>query len=111
MLHILGYTHIVLSDIDPLNTLMNMFCCRQICLVTRPYCTMGRYSGKTCRLLCMISLTLTFFLVEIVVGYVTNSLALIGDSYHMLSDVIALFVGFASVRVSVVQFISTNLAI
>ncbi len=60
---------------------------------------MGRYTGKTCRLLCMLALTSSFFLVEIVVGYVTNSLALVGDSYHMLSDVVALLVGFASVRV------------
>ncbi len=61
---------------------------------------MGRYTGKTCRLLSMLSLTFSFFLVEIIVGYITNSLALVGDSYHMLSDVVALLVGFASVRVS-----------
>ena len=61
---------------------------------------MGRYSGKSCRLLCMLAMTFTFFLVEIVTGYLTNSLALVGDSYHMLSDVVALLVGFASVRVS-----------
>ena len=62
--------------------------------------TMGKYTGKTCRLLCMLLLTASFFLVEIIVGYITNSLALVGDSYHMLSDVVALLVGFASVRVS-----------
>ena len=61
---------------------------------------MGRYDGKTCRLIGMLALTTSFFLVEIVVGYVTNSLALVGDSYHMLSDVVALCVGLASVRVS-----------
>ena len=61
--------------------------------------TMGRYSGKACRLICMLCLTSIFFLVEIIVGYITNSLALVGDSYHMLSDVVALMVGFASVRV------------
>lgn len=61
---------------------------------------MGRFNGKTCRLLTMLSLTATFFLVELIVGYVTNSLALIGDSYHMLSDLVALIIGFASVRVS-----------
>ena len=55
---------------------------------------MGRYSGKTCRLLFMLALTLSFFLVEIVVGYVTNSIALVADSFHMLSDVVALIVGF-----------------
>ena len=62
--------------------------------------TMGRYSGKTCRLICMIGLTGSFFVVELVVGYLTNSLALVGDAYHMLSDVIALIIGVASVRVS-----------
>ncbi|KAI0242532.1 Zinc transporter 10 [Lamellibrachia satsuma] len=61
---------------------------------------MGRYTGNACRLLCMICLTSTFFFVEITVGYMTNSLALISDSYHMLSDVVALLVGFASIRVA-----------
>lgn len=61
---------------------------------------MGRYSGKTCRLLTMLALTGSFFLVEIIVGYITNSIALVADSFHMLSDVVALIVGFASVRVS-----------
>ena len=41
-----------------------------------------------------------FFLVEIIVGYVTNSIALVADSFHMLSDVLALIVAFAAVRVS-----------
>ena len=61
---------------------------------------MARYPGKTCRLLTMLSMTASFFLVEIIVGYITNSIALVADSFHMLSDVVALIVGFASVRVS-----------
>jgi hypothetical protein len=60
---------------------------------------MGKYSGKTCRLLTMLAMTASFFLVEIIVGYLTNSIALVADSFHMLSDVVALIVGFASVRV------------
>ena len=60
---------------------------------------MGRYSGKTCRLSSMLLLTTTYFLVEIIVGYVTNSMALVADSFHMLSDVIALVIGLFSVRV------------
>jgi zinc transporter 1 len=48
----------------------------------------------------MLFLTASFFLVEIIVGYVTNSIALVADSFHMLSDVVALIVGFASIRVS-----------
>lgn len=62
---------------------------------------MGRYTGKKCRLLTMLWLTALFFLVEIVVGYVTNSMALIADSFHMLSDVAALVVAFLSVKVSI----------
>lgn|SRR6218665_231713 len=65
---------------------------------------MGRFSGKTCRLATMLALTFSFFLVELIYGHVTHSLALIGDSYHMLSDVVALVVGIASVRVSVQAF-------
>lgn len=65
-----------------------------------PYLQMGKYSGKTCRLLSMLSMTATFFLVEIIVGYITNSVALVADSFHMLSDVVALIVGFSSVRIS-----------
>lgn len=61
---------------------------------------MGRWTGNTCRLLSMLFLTASFFLVEIIVGYVTNSIALVADSFHMLSDVVALIVGFASIRVS-----------
>ena len=61
---------------------------------------MGRYSGKKCRLLSMFSLTVTFFLVEIIVGHVTNSMALIADSFHMLSDIAALVIAFISVKMA-----------
>jgi cation diffusion facilitator family transporter len=56
--------------------------------------------GKTGRLLAMLSVTASFFLVELVVGYVTHSMALVADSFHMLSDVLALLVAFLSVRIS-----------
>lgn len=61
---------------------------------------MGRYTGKKCRLISMFVLTAMYFLVEIVVGYVTNSMALVADSFHMLSDVAALVVAYLSVKVS-----------
>ncbi|XP_046395384.1 zinc/cadmium resistance protein [Ischnura elegans] len=61
---------------------------------------MGRYTGKKCRLVSMFWLTTLFFLVEIIVGYVTNSMALVADSFHMLSDVAALVVAFLSIRMS-----------
>ncbi|CAI6365843.1 unnamed protein product [Macrosiphum euphorbiae] len=61
---------------------------------------MGRYSGKKCRLITMFWLTTFFFLVEIIVGYITNSMALVADSFHMLSDVAALVVAYLSVKMS-----------
>ncbi|XP_072378532.1 uncharacterized protein ZnT63C isoform X1 [Diabrotica undecimpunctata] len=61
---------------------------------------MGKFSGKKCRLLSMLWLTTFFFFVEIVVGYITNSMALVADSFHMLSDVAALVVAFLSVKMS-----------
>ncbi|XP_022126721.1 zinc transporter 1 isoform X2 [Pieris rapae] len=61
---------------------------------------MGKYTGKKCRLLSMLWLTGSFFIVELVVGYVTNSMALVADSFHMLSDVAALVIAFLSVKMS-----------
>ncbi|CAL8315471.1 unnamed protein product [Lota lota] len=50
------------------------------------------------RLLCMLSLTFGFFIVEVVVSRITSSLAMLSDSFHMLSDVIALLVALVAVR-------------
>ncbi|KAL3267304.1 hypothetical protein HHI36_011435 [Cryptolaemus montrouzieri] len=61
---------------------------------------MVRFGGKKCRLLTMLWMTMGFFFVEIVVGYITNSMALVADSFHMLSDVAALIVAFLSVKMS-----------
>jgi len=60
----------------------------------------GKFSGKKCRLVSMFSLTTAFFLVEIIVGYLTNSMALVADSFHMLSDIAALVIAFISVRMA-----------
>jgi len=50
------------------------------------------------KLLIQIVLTASFMLAEFTVGYLANSLALISDSFHMLSDVISLCVGFYARR-------------
>ncbi|KAJ8275340.1 hypothetical protein COCON_G00099650 [Conger conger] len=50
------------------------------------------------RLLCMLTLTFGFFIVEVVVSRITSSLAMLSDSFHMLSDVIALIVALVAVR-------------
>ncbi|CAF2513762.1 unnamed protein product [Rotaria sp. Silwood2] len=53
---------------------------------------------KTFRLLSMLFLTFGYFVVELVVGNITKSVALIADSFHMLSDVISLVIGLTAVR-------------
>ncbi|XP_017331101.1 proton-coupled zinc antiporter SLC30A1 [Ictalurus punctatus] len=55
---------------------------------------------KQARLLCMLCLTCVFFVVEVVVSRVTGSLAMLSDSFHMLSDVIALLVALLAVRLA-----------
>ena len=60
---------------------------------------MGRFNGNSCRLSIMLVLTFSYFLVEIIVGYITNSMALVADSFHMISDVLALIVAFFCLRV------------
>ncbi|CAI5770954.1 zinc transporter 10 isoform X1 [Podarcis lilfordi] len=61
---------------------------------------MGRYTGQTCRLIFMLVLTAGFFVAEMVSGYVGNSIALVSDSFNMLSDLIALCVGLSTGRIS-----------
>jgi len=60
----------------------------------------GKFTGKKCRLISMFCLTTAFFLVEILTGYYTNSMALVADSFHMLSDIAALVIAFLSVRMA-----------
>lgn len=60
----------------------------------------GRGVGRRGRLMLMFGMTTAFFLVEIIVGYVTNSMALVADSFHMLSDVISLVIAFLSIKMS-----------
>ena len=55
---------------------------------------------KTALLIIVIVLTSWFFFVEIVVGYLTKSNALVADSFHMLSDIISLIIGLTALRFS-----------
>uniref|UniRef100_A0A914WF79 Solute carrier family 30 member 1 n=1 Tax=Plectus sambesii TaxID=2011161 RepID=A0A914WF79_9BILA len=56
--------------------------------------------SETFRLSVMLGMTFGYFLVEIIVGYMNNSMALVADSFHMLSDVLALCVAFYCMKVS-----------
>ena len=60
---------------------------------------MDRRSKQIAKLSFMIVLTFIFFLAELVYGHLTGSLALIGDSYHMISDFVALIIGLSCVSV------------
>ncbi|KAI4903435.1 hypothetical protein NFI96_001443 [Prochilodus magdalenae] len=60
---------------------------------------MGRYTGKSCRLTCLLGTMSLFFSAEIAAGYIGNSIALISDSFNMLSDIISLSVGLLATRV------------
>ena len=48
----------------------------------------------------MLGMTGSFMMVELIIGNMTNSMALVADSFHMLSDVIALIIAYISIRMS-----------
>ncbi|KAI8830740.1 zinc/cadmium resistance protein [Chytriomyces cf. hyalinus JEL632] len=52
------------------------------------------------KILIVGALTLGIFLLEIIAGYLTGSIALIADSFHMLSDVLALVIAFYAIRLA-----------
>ncbi len=57
------------------------------------------HSSKTCRLGTVLVLTIGFFFVELVCGYILHSVAIVADAIHMLSDSGALIIAMVSVRV------------
>ncbi|UJR08744.1 hypothetical protein I4U23_013001 [Adineta vaga] len=57
------------------------------------------FRTKTFRLLVMLTMTFSFFIVELIVGNLTKSVALVADAFHMLSDVISLVIGIVAVRI------------
>ncbi|NXM86236.1 ZNT10 protein, partial [Oenanthe oenanthe] len=65
---------------------------------------MGRYSGRSIRLILMCVLSLAIFAVEISVAYVGNSLSLASDAFAVLSHLISMIVGLCGVRFSRVRW-------
>ena len=74
----------------------------QNCTFASLYLAMHSVSMKGCspstKLVNMMVLTTAYMLVELVVGNITNSMALVADSFHMFSDVVALVIALVSVR-------------
>lgn len=63
------------------------------------------------KLYIMVVLTSAFFVAELVVGLLTNTLSLVADSFHMLSDALSMVVGIVALRVRFLYhlgFTSTN---
>ncbi|CCD27269.1 Zn(2+) transporter ZRC1 NDAI_0K00780 [Naumovozyma dairenensis CBS 421] len=57
-------------------------------------------SGKELRIVSLLALDSVFFLLEIIIGYMSHSLALIADSFHMLNDIFSLLVALWAVNVA-----------
>lgn len=57
-------------------------------------------TAKEFRLISLLVLDTIFFLLEITIGYMSKSLALIADSFHMLNDILSLLVALWAVNVS-----------
>ncbi|CAF0724626.1 unnamed protein product [Rotaria sordida] len=58
------------------------------------------HASKTCRLGTVLVLTIGFFFVELICGYIVHSVAIFADAIHMLSDSGALIIAMVSVRIS-----------
>ena len=60
---------------------------------------MSCFSKRENRIITMIALTALYFVVELVVGNITNCLALTADAFHVMSDCLALFITLVAIKV------------
>lgn len=58
------------------------------------------YKQKTTKLIALGCLTLGFVVLEIAIGYMSGSLALVADAFHALSDFLALGIAFYAVKLA-----------
>ncbi|RKP04589.1 hypothetical protein THASP1DRAFT_20967, partial [Thamnocephalis sphaerospora] len=56
--------------------------------------------SRSARIIALLVLTTGYFFVELIVGYVAGSIALVADSFHMLSDVLSLIVALYAIRLA-----------
>ncbi|NXU50099.1 ZNT10 protein, partial [Turnix velox] len=69
---------------------------------------MGRYSGRSSRLILMCVVSLVLFAVEVSVAYVGNSLSLASDAFAVLSHLISMIIGLFGVRFSRIRWHKAN---
>lgn len=60
----------------------------------------SKVGGLSCRLISMIILTGIFFFAELITGFITKSLALQSDAFHMFSDEASLIIGLIAHKLS-----------
>jgi zinc transporter 1 len=53
--------------------------------------------SKSTRIKIMIAIDTSFFLLELISGFLAHSLALTADAFHMLNDIISLIIGLWAV--------------
>ncbi|KAF9132087.1 hypothetical protein BGW39_000806 [Mortierella sp. 14UC] len=56
--------------------------------------------SRSGRIILLLVLNIIMFLAEIIVGYMTGSLALIADAFHMLSDVLSQIIALYAIRLA-----------
>lgn len=56
--------------------------------------------SKSSRIITMVVICTVFFFIELISGYMIDSLALLADAFHMLNDIISLLVGLWAVSVA-----------
>eukprot|EP00158_Paraphelidium_tribonemae_P004755 Partr_v1_DN26953_c0_g1_i1_m6647 putative solute carrier family 30 (zinc transporter), member 1 len=56
--------------------------------------------SRITRLIAMLTLSTSMFIAELVAGYWSGSIALIADSFHMLSDVLSLVIALYAIRLA-----------
>ncbi|KNE60447.1 cation diffusion facilitator family transporter [Allomyces macrogynus ATCC 38327] len=68
----------------------------------------ARLRSRTGRISCMLAMTATFCLVQLIVGHLTGSVALVADAFHMLSDALSLVVAIYAIKLAKKTVYSAN---
>ncbi|KAF7480104.1 Hypothetical predicted protein [Marmota monax] len=64
---------------------------------------MGRYSGRSFRLILMCAVSILLFVMELVIAHVGNSLSLASDAFAVLSHFLSMIIGLFGVRASSIK--------
>ncbi|XP_044799113.1 calcium/manganese antiporter SLC30A10 isoform X2 [Bubalus kerabau] len=64
---------------------------------------MGRYSGRSFRLILMCIVSMLLFVMELVISHIGNSLSLTSDAFAVLSHLVSMIIGLFGIRASSIQ--------